>query len=599
MHASFRSSSSTFFVLCGTAALVVLVVIVLAGGFAFEAGPFRISARRPSGPLLVALLAWTAAALHGRKYLADATASLSARIERAAPAFAIVVAAATAGVGVAYGTYSASGADASGYVSQARLLASGRMMRDEPLVRLVDWPEAGWAFAPLGYRPGPAPGEIVPTYPPGFPLAMAVAHLAGGELAIFLVVPLLGACAVLATYAIGVRLHSRTAGIAAALLLATSPIFVFQLVQPMSDVAATTWWAVALVLALWPLPGAPLAAGATAGFALLTRPNLLPLAAALALITAGWPRRVTRIDAVGWRRLAAFGIGVAPALGGLLLLHWRLYGHPFASGYGAPGELFAFANVWPNARGYAARLLRGEAAALALALTALALLVLPLRRGDEDAWKRAVPPTAVALAIAVVALACYLPYGIFAEWSYLRFLLPAFPTVFVAAGALAAEAAGRVPRPMRALTLVLALAAAVSLNVTRAAREQAYDLRRYEARYRTAGRYLDAMLPSGTVVLAVQESGSAHYYARAPILRWDQLRIDLDAAVAQLVALGRRPILLVESWETDELRRRFPDSALARLDWPPRADFGDDTRVRLFDPSDRHSPRGVITDRLP
>ena len=28
---------------------------------------------------------------------------------------------------------------------------------------------------------------------------------------------------------------------------------------------------------------------------------------------------------------------------------------------------------------------------------------------------------------AALVLACYLPYGVFTEWSYLRFLLPAFP----------------------------------------------------------------------------------------------------------------------------------------------------------------------------
>ena len=134
-----------------------------------------------------------------------------------------------------------SAADASGYVSQSRLLAAARVSFDEPLARLLPWTGTEWIFSPLGYRPGPAPGEVVPTYPPGLPLTMAAARAIGGEWAPFFVVPLLGGLAVFCTYLLGARLHSRRAGLTAALLLATSPIFLFQLVQPMSDVPAVAW----------------------------------------------------------------------------------------------------------------------------------------------------------------------------------------------------------------------------------------------------------------------------------------------------------------------------------------------------------------------
>ena len=48
-----------------------------------------------------------------------------------------------------------------------------------------------------------------------------------------------------------------------------------------------------------------------------------------------------------------------------------------------------------------------------------------------------------------------------------------------------------------------------------------------------------------------------------------------------------------------DLRRRFPGSAIARLDWTPRADIGSETRVRLFDPADRGAATPPRTDRLP
>ena len=108
-----------------------------------------------------------------------------------------------------------------------------------------------------------------------------------------------------------------------------------------------------------------------------------------------------------------------------------------------------------------------------------------------------------------------------------------------------------------------------------ASREQAFNLRRYEARYRTAGRYLEAALPPNAAIIAVQHSASARHYTGAPVVRWDPLPVDLDAAVAALRKLGQHPFILVEDWEEAALAAKFPRSRLARLDWAPRADFGE------------------------
>ena len=563
----------------------MLVVILLTGGFVIDAGPIRFSARRLTGPLLIAIAAWATAALVGRPVLGAAAASVFTFLERHALALTLVMASAAAGAGVAYGTYAASGADAAGYVSQSELLESGRLVRDEPLARQVSWPDATWVFSPLGYRPGANAGDIVPTYPPGLPLTMAAARVAAGDAGPFLVVPLFGALAVLCTYALGARLHSRIAGAIAAALLATSPILLFQVVQPMSDVPATALWALALVFALSPLPGSAVAAGAASGFALLVRPNLALLAIPVALACRRGRHR--------W----ACAAGLLPAAGALFLLQWRLLGSPLASGYGSVQELFTLSNVVPNLRGYALRLLTGEAPALGLAVASLAILALRRPRTPPFATLRS--PALMAACFAAAVLASYLPYGVFAEWSYLRFLLPALPLALVLVASLLVRAAGALPAPARGVMLLAAVVAACSVNITIAAREQAFNLRRYEARYRTAGLYLDAVLPANAVVLAVQQSGSVAHYTSVPIVRWDMLGVDLDTAAATLRALGRHPVLLVEDWEAPEIRARFPASAIARLDWTPRADVGTETRVRLFDPADRDAPGPPATDRLP
>jgi hypothetical protein len=575
-----------------TGAMLVLLVVAITGGFVIDAGPLHVSARRIMAPLVITLLAWTSAAALGRAAFFESLILIGRFIERHTVALALVLAASAAGAGIAFGTYAASGADAAGYVSQAQLLASGRLLQEEPLIRQVAWPEREWTFAPLGYRPGPNPGEVVPTYPSGLPLTMAGAQTIAGELGPYVVVPLLGALAVLGTMAIGSAVHSRTTGLAAAALLATSPIFLFQIVQPMTDVAVTAWWTLAILFALSPLPAGPLAAGAITGFALLTRPNLFPLVIPVALVSSGWlGRRPPRAEP---RRLLLLAAGIAPAIAALLLLQWRLYGHPLATGYGAAGDLFAAANIGPNLRAYAARLLTGETPALSLAALSLLVLAFRPRAAVPSIW----PAVRISALVTAALLVCYLPYGVFAEWWYLRFLLPALPFAFVLVGALLTSASQRLPETARGLALLLAVVAACSFNVLEATRQQAFNMRRYEARYRTAGKYLEAMLPPTAVVFAVQESSSVRHYAQVPIVRWDLLRADPDAAIARLRSLGRRPVLLVEDWEAADLRTRFPRWPAASLDWPPRADIGDDTRVLLFDPADRATHPRVTTDRV-
>ena len=601
MRVSFQYFSSRFQVAVGTGALLVLLIVFITGGFELRAGPVRFSAHRWTGPLVIALVMWLGAALHGRDHLHAAMSAVTGFLDRYATALAVVLAAALGSVGIAHGTYSASSADAAGYVSQAYLLSSGHLLRDEPLARQVGWPDAEWTFSPLGYRPGINPGEIAPTYPPGLPVVMAAARVAAGDAAPFGVAPVLGAVAVLCTFALGALLHSRLAGLVAATLLATSPIVLFQVVQPMSDVPVTAWWALAWLFALAPLAQAPFAAGATTGIAILTRPNLAPLVLVVGVALA--LARPSPARTVGARWLP-FAAGLLPAGGALCLVNWRLYGSPLASGYGAVGDLFSLDAILPNARAYAMRVVQGELPALVL--TACAVVVLLICRLKPEA-SAARPPcrsirdaALLAVAATAVVLTCYLPYAVFTEWSYLRFLLPVFPLAFAVAGGLVAGAAARIPEPVRGITFVAALTVVCSVNVVHANREQAFNLRLFEARYRTAGRYLDAALPDNVAIIAGQQSASARHYTGLPVVRWDLLTIDLDAAIAALGNLGRHPLVLIEDWEMGPLRARFPRSRYARLDWSPRADFGEVTRVRLFDPSDRDAPNVTWpVDRIP
>ena len=80
----------------------------------------------------------------------------------------------------------------------------------------------------------------------------------------------------------GRRLAGPFVGAAAAVLLATSPTFLFEITAPASDVAATFWWSLALFALMFDSRSAAFGAGAATGMAILTRPNVAPLALVLA-----------------------------------------------------------------------------------------------------------------------------------------------------------------------------------------------------------------------------------------------------------------------------------------------------------------------------
>jgi hypothetical protein len=578
-----------------TSAGLVLIVVLVTGGFRFEAGPLRVSAHGVTTPLLLLTAAGAARAWRGAAPARDALSRIVTSVTTHAAAIAVVSAAAIAGIGVGFGTYSASASDPSAYVSHSALIDSGRLSLDEPLARAVDWHEATWTFSPLGYRPAGAPGTIVPGYPLGLPLVMATARRVAGEIGPYLVGPALAALAVLAAFAIARRVAGPLAGAIAAVLLASSPIVQVQTVQPMSDVPAMAWWTLAVACAARRTLPASAGAGALAGLAVLTRPNLAPLAALVSAVALGWPR-TTAASPYDVRRLAACVAGVVPGVLALAALQTRLYGSPLRTGYGDLSDFFAAANVWPNAGDYWQRLITGEGPVLVLVAVSIATRAI--------STPRAIPAPAAALgklaaAAAVILLVLYLPYGVFPDWSSFRFLMPVLPLAFAAAGAVMSAALNRVPAAARGPVLLASLTLVVALNVTHAAQQSAYALRDYEARYRTIGRYLAASMPKDAVIVTSQESGSAHYYTGLPVLRWDLLAVDLETALTRLRELGRRPVLVVEDWEKPALRARFPSGPMASLDWPPRAEAGQTTRVGVWDPADRDRPAAsVVTDRL-
>jgi len=486
--------------------------------------------------------------------------------------------------GLHWGTFVAGGSDSYCYAHQAERWAStvrgtmveGGVVRGsaalqvpDPLALAAPWPDAPPAFAPSGHVPSPTVrGAVVPICPAGLSLAMAPFLMIGGRDAIFLVVPLFGALLVGATYAAGARYGARV-GLAAAVVTACSPAFLYQLVQPMSDVPAAALWMLAVAAATGTGPRGPLVAGLAAGAAILTRPNLVPLAVPLGLFLLFRPERRWRERL---RAALAYAGGTAAGCVAVALVQNEFYGSPFSSGYGSLADLFQAVHVLPNVSRYLAWM--SEAHTPAWLIAAGAPLVLPGAL------------SALYATMFLVNLACYLPYVVFEQWWYLRFLLPGIPLVLILMVAAIDAACRRVSPRAAAPVLACVTLALAPLFIRTAAERSVFRLHALEARFARAGTFVGERLPANALVMTSWQSGSVRFYSGRPTLVWDGLPPAwLDRALVFARDRGFVPFLLFERWEEPLFRQRFRGSALAALDWPPMAEIG--SQVRIYRPEDR------------
>ena len=146
------------------------------GGVTLSLGGLRVSSRAAWRPAaialgLLALALWRTTADDRRRLLDDAAAA----IDRHAPAAAALLVAGMLAVSAVLGAHVAGGADSSGYLSQSRLWAQGRLTVAAPVLVDAPWPERGRFVAPLGYRASVRADELGPTYAPGLPWLMAIA----------------------------------------------------------------------------------------------------------------------------------------------------------------------------------------------------------------------------------------------------------------------------------------------------------------------------------------------------------------------------------------------------------------------------------------
>ena len=586
-------------ILCGIWALTVLFT----GGIVIELGGIRISSRRALNPALLAVLAAVGARVlstadeRRRAWPALVSTVRGERLRSWERLSRLLVAAAVVSVvsfGLSNGLFVAAAADAYGYVSQADLWAQGDVIVEQPWAQTMNWPDAADALAPLGYRPirpSTSGTDIVPIYSPGVPLLMAAFKLVGGPRAVYYVVPLLGGLAVWFTYLMGRRLAGPFVGGAAALLLATSPTFLFEVTAPASDVAVTAWWALALFALTYDSRAGALGAGIATGLAILTRPNLVPLALVVAgpliwRVFSGWKAPETRRHAIA--RVIAFAAGLAPACVFIALLNWQLYGSPLASGYGSLDQLYDWSNAWANLARYPRWLVDTQTPVILLAAAAPFVLSWSAASSTSPSPRS----TAAMWLAAIFALfGLYLFYEPFDEWWYLRFILPMYPALFVLTCAVFFRLTTPIARlsPVgRGLVIAVCVGALAWHTLAIALSRGASGVWRAEQRYITAGTYIASTLPERAALLSMLHSGSARFYSGRVTVRYDRIRPgDLDRVLAELRRNGYRPYFLLDESEERAFRDRFSKTnPLGALDWAPQAVLHQGM-VRIYDPADR------------
>jgi Bacterial membrane protein YfhO/Dolichyl-phosphate-mannose-protein mannosyltransferase len=415
---------------------------------------------------------------------------------------------------VKFAVYAVGGSDSSGYIRIARSLLHGDLVQRAAELDLLGLPDEFLRnFIPLGYDPGARPGTMTPVYPVGLPLLMAVGALIGGwEHGPFLINPIAGALSLLLLYLIGLELGLRRGfSIGGAIMLAASPTFIYQALQPMSDVMAMFWGLAAIFGALRSRKrdGWALLAGAAFGMAFLTRPTsillLIPLLFSLRLKP---------------RTLLFFLLGGLPTAAIFFAYNVVTQDHLLLTGYWATGhqnlmtttgftDRFDFYRHW-----------------IKVTMSPLPLLCwLAVIVDRKVEWRNRL----MLLSWFGAFFLFYCCYNIYDDWWYTRFLLPGYPALVLGVVLIARDLSelsrtwvSEINRA-RLKWVVLIIMVAVTLSHERRylRRLDLFNTDAGEERYPASCRWADQQLPSKSLIASMHVSGALKFYTDRPIFRWD------------------------------------------------------------------------------
>jgi hypothetical protein len=454
----------------------------------------------------------------------------------------------------------AGGPDESGYMNEAKMLARGRLrMEIEPLRTLHLTREFTDAFTPLGFAPGKR-GTIVPTYPPGYPVHLAIAGMIGGfTRAPFYVTPIAALVCLALMFILARELGlSQPYAIASALILACMPAFLQHSLVMMSDVPATMWVLATIVCALRArlVHKYVYMAGAAFGIAVWVRPTNALLVIPLLL-------------ALRFKNVVRVAIAALPFAIALMLFNYGVYGNPFMTGYGTPIDVMAIRSLPPCF---------GEQASwmwklmTPFVMPAGLLVVLDRRVEKFD--------RAMLASWFVAFLLFYSIWPVCDAWWYTRFLLPATPAIIVGALLFWRDLLNALLLPRR-VAPVLATLLVLWIVYVEGRTARYYDvlgIGKGQNIYPITIRMAERVMPPDALVLTGLFSGAFMNYSHRFTVRWDSLDADRFALMRAYAGSANKrwyAVLSAVEIPMDEFARKLPGK------WTPIAKVRDVTVYRL------------------
>jgi hypothetical protein len=163
-----------------------------------------------------------------------------------------------------------------------------------------------------------------------------------------------------------------------------------------------------------------------------------------------------------------------------------------------------------------------------------------------------------AVGFAVLLFASYMFYTPFEHWTYLRFLLPASPLLFVVAVPALDRLFGRWERA-RALAFAAIVSTLAVAYVHTAVRGDAFALKRsWQTRYEDTARFAMQRFPQRAAFVSLLQSGSLRFYADRLTIRYDVLEPQALPQVGPFLrAQGYDPYVALDVTELPDFQKRF------------------------------------------
>ena len=427
------------------------------------------------------------------------------------------------------------GCDSYGYYAFGKLISEGRAHLP------VEYPPGEFpAGIPLAFSIN-AKGVATPDYPPGLPLLLAIGHLLHAPL---FVTPAVGVISCGLLFLLIRRRASVETAALFALAWAFLPVTVFGSTMLMSDLVA----AAALMAACLAFGSNRLALAAWAlGFAFWVRPTnvlfLIPFSVMLP-----FDRRTVKLAA---------NLLVPCSL--YALYNHLQFGAPWKTGYGDVGLDFLGTVFWPHVRFYAWQ------SVLVLSPFIVALVIAGLRPWSREKF------FLLLWALEFFLFYCFWGAGGEGRWWWTRFLLPAYPPLFMLAADGFEKLRGRLRtvtangwRHTGQITLWLLLAFLPVYYV-------AFGIHQKDLWNRDTGtvnyeviRRVKDRVPGNSVVGSVEFTGALTLYST--LTPFFSTHPNAPEFVARALADGRRAFVLVEPWNATDPVMKI---VLARFDPVP------------------------------